>query len=440
MAYISKIQTLDGTTYDLKAYSAENDSNGDSIVNTYVKKSLGSKIYTAQDSSGTKIIGSANDANQASFYFGKVIPPYFEAQWEIEYRIKVYCANDANYQQSATVRMFGAGYTRAGFESTNDIFSTSYRAAFYHNLYSLQRAGFNSGYGNLIGVGLNSSTNPTSETYARTIEVELLSVRNCTFTFFDYALKYANIVGSGTTNYNGLAQWDFANNGHKPNDNNIDRIRIENGRVYAGAGGIQNYSLLCLDSDGKFQSLTTNAGTGTNKTINTGAKFVCNPVIYYYAANNAATSGNLVANTYALFSVYPNLDMRYSTNCTTTQFATNSPIYIECMIDNNGYWSPTTNNITQTLRSGYYYIYLGNVYSTAYQLSLSETHQMYYYDGSNLVRAFEKYVQDYVEAHGGGGGAVSSVNGRTGNVSVIQGLGSSRPTEIYTGETWYKIV
>lgn len=368
------------------AGSATNDGNGNNIANTYKLKSLGSKTFAAQDKDGTAIVGSANNAADASFYFGKTTPTDFESQWEITYRIKVYCANNSDYRQSATVRLFGTGAVRAGYETTNDIYSTSYRAAYYHNLYSIKSTGFANGYGNLIGVGLNNSANPTNTSYPRTIEVEILDTKNCVFSFFDYALKYANVAGTGSANFDGLTQWDFANNGHKPNDNNVDRIRLENGRVYAGAGGIMNYSLCCLDKDGKWQSLTTTSGTGNTKTINTNAKFKDEPVILYYNVNNTATNGNLVANTYGLFSVYPNLDLRYSTNTTTTAFAGNSPIYIECTFDSDGFWSPTINCITQTLRNGYYYIYLGNTYSTVYQLSLFAEHPVYYCEGTNLTK------------------------------------------------------
>lgn len=368
------------------AGSATNDGNGNNIASTYKPKSLGSKMFTTQDKNGTAIIGSSNDATGASFYFGSVRPTEYTAQWEITYRVKVFCAANSNYRQSATVKMYGTSEVRAGYETNNDIYSTSYRAAYYHNLYSLKSAGYTNGYGHLIGVGLNSATNPTDASLPRTIEVEILDTKNCTFTFFDYALKYANVTGTGSTNFSGLTQWDFASNGHFPNTNNLDRIRLENGRVYAGTGGIMNYGLCCLDKDGRWQSLTTTSGTGTTKTINTSAKFKDPAIILYYSANNAATNGNLVSSTYALYSAYPNLDLRYSTNTTTTAFTGNSPIYIECTFDDNGFWSPTTNCITQTLRDGYYYIYLGNTYSTVYQLSLFAEHPVYYCKGTNLTK------------------------------------------------------
>lgn len=164
-------------------------------------------------------------------------------------------------------------------------------------------------------------------------------------------------------------------------------VRTENGRFYAGATGVNPYSLVCLDSTNKFSMLvanSTNAGTSTSKTMNTSGKFKLPAVILYYSANNTAAANALVSSTYATYWVHYAVDIRYSHNHTVT-FTTNSPCYIECTIDSNGYWSPTATGITQTLTSGRYYIYLGQTYSTEYQVSLAPEHPCYYYDGTNLT-------------------------------------------------------
>ena len=222
--------------------------------------------------------------------------------------------------------------------------------------------------------------------------------------------------------------------------NDISQIRQENGRVYAGTNGIARYSIIALDKDGKYQSLITLAatGTGTGKTINTGAKFKLNPILRWYNANNDATSGNLIANTYALYSVHASVDTRYSHNHTVT-FATNTPLYIECTIDSDGYWSPTTVCITQTLRSGYYYIYLGESYSTEYQVSLATDHPVYYYDGTNLNDYMQKYVADH--SSGGnisGSGTSGYLTKWNGTNSITNGpqLGSSTSTYLRNDGQW----
>ena len=115
--------------------------------------------------------------------------------------------------------------------------------------------------------------------------------------------------------------------------------------------------------------------TGANKTV----------VDDYYGANNDATNGNLVPSTYNVWQIKCVADLRYSTNCTTTQFTANAPIYLECTLSSDRYFQVTTNCITQTFTKGKYYIYLGNTYSTSYQLCLTSQHPVYYYDGTNLV-------------------------------------------------------
>lgn len=267
--------------------------------------------------------------------------------------------------------------------------------------------------GTVIGVKFSYSNSFSSQTSTPiTLNVNNTGAKNIW-----YNTTHSGAGNTGTNNaiygsanrvnyymYDGT-YWVWMNQGLL-DGNDISQIRQENGRVYAGTNGIARYSIIALDKDGKYQSLITLAatGTGTSKTINTGAKFKLNPVLRWYNANNDATSGNLISNTYALYSVHASVDTRYSHNHTVT-FATNTPLYIECTIDSDGYWSPTTVCITQTLRSGYYYIYLGESYSTEYQVSLATDHPVYYYDGTNL----NDYMQKYVADHSGGGGTATDV-------------------------------
>lgn len=180
---------------------------------------------------------------------------------------------------------------------------------------------------------------------------------------------------------------------------NYTTLRNENGRIYAGTNGIWRYTLVALDNNNQYQSFVTSSSTATSKTINTSAKFKLPAIIYYYGTGNDASSGKLVSSTYAVYERFPNLDLRYSTNCTTTSFTAHSPIYLECTIDEDGYFSPTTNCITQTLTSGRYYIYLGQTYSTSYQLTLTTSHPCYYYDGTNLTDCSESLYAKKSHTH-----------------------------------------
>ena len=212
--------------------------------------------------------------------------------------------------------------------------------------------------------------------------------------------------------------------------NTYDRLWGNDSRFYAGATGCNPYSLMCLDSDGKFSMLVSSgSGTGTSKTINTNGKFKLNAVIFYYGSNSSASANGLVPNT-QVYSAFPNLDTRHSHNHTDT-FATNSPLYIECTIDDDGYWSPTTKCITQTLETGKYYIYLGQTSSTEYQLSLSASHPLYYYDGTNLTERPRLNKEDRTKLDGISDGANKVEASQTnGNIKI-----DGTETNVYTHPT-----
>lgn len=212
--------------------------------------------------------------------------------------------------------------------------------------------------------------------------------------------------------------------------NTYDRLWGNEARFYVGATGCNPYSLVCLDSAGKFSMLVSSgSGTGTSKTINTGGKFKLNAVILYYASNSSASANGLVPNA-SVYSAYPNADTRYSHNYTTT-FTTHSPLYIECTIDDDGYWSPTAKCITQTLETGKYYIYLGQTYSTEYLLSLSTNHPLYYYDGTNLTERPRLNKEDRTKLDGISDGANKVEASQTnGNIKI-----DGTETNVYTHPT-----
>lgn len=229
-------------------------------------------------------------------------------------------------------------------------------------------------------------------------------------------LTYQTVTISGTS-YSGwwlMKAYD---------SNTISQLRYDNTKVIAGINGIYGYSLIALDSNNKWQGFVKSRSTDTTKTINTEAKFKLPINILYYGAGNDVTNGNATPNTYAIYSAYPSIDLRYSHNY-TTNFTVNTPVYLEGTIDSNGYFSVTSTCITQTLTSGKYYIFLGTSgNSTAYQLALHTDHPIYYYNGSNLVDYTRKLY-----------GSVLSVSGKT--VALKNGLGEIL-SSITTQDTTY---
>ncbi len=213
--------------------------------------------------------------------------------------------------------------------------------------------------------------------------------------------------------------------------NTVSQIRHENGRFRIGSTGCNPYSLVCLDKNGTFSMLiSSGSGTGTSKTINTNGKFKLDPVILWYSANNTTAANTIVTSTYATFSAYQAVDTRYSHNHTTT-FTTNAPLYIECTIDDDGFWSPTTKCITQVLENGKYYIYLGMTYSTEYQLTLMTSHPLYYYDGTNLTQVPRLAKADRTKLDGIASGATKVESSTTnGNIKI-----NGTETTVYTHPT-----
>lgn len=162
------------------------------------------------------------------------------------------------------------------------------------------------------------------------------------------------------------------------------------GRFYAGETGCYPYSLIALDSTGRYSRfISSGSGTGTTKTINTTTKFAYPPNVMYYAANNTAAAGALVSS-YTAYEAFPGLDLRYSCNYVAADFETWKPVFIECTINSDGTWTPTSNSITQTLTAGNFYVYLGE--SSSYSLYFQAVNMMYYYNGTRLVSVNSKML------------------------------------------------
>ena len=107
----------------------------------------------------TGLIGSANDAANASFYFAKIHPTNYTVQWKVSLRIRV-TAPEA-YQQSVTIQFGGYGSTFSSYDSYT--VRNASLGMYYVNLYRATAAGINTNHkGHALGIGLRSSTNPLS--------------------------------------------------------------------------------------------------------------------------------------------------------------------------------------------------------------------------------------------------------------------------------------
>ena len=334
----------------------------------------------------TNVLSTNADSDAACiFYLIKARQSSWDTPAILRYRIHIYCPDHLEYNTYADVTLFihrGA----SSYLSQQTFYSTSYRPVYYHYWGRLTAAGYSNAnnYSNIAGISLRYSNNSATTGYQRTIEIQVLEHHNCTFEFFDTATLYANVPGTGSTNYN-VTNAGFTGTGVIPDSNTYDRTYL-NERPYAGSNGVKQYSLCAYNKDGKLESFTTSSGTGTSKAYYTAGQFQYKPNIYYYSG-----SGNIAANALIAAScIYPIItafDMRYSANVTTSAgFTSYKCVYLEIEFDADGYWHPTTTGFTQTLTSGNYYIFMG-VAPNTYQISLQPQHPVFYYDGTNLIDA-----------------------------------------------------
>lgn len=355
------------------------------------------KEAVMQSKTFTGLIGSANDAAGASFYVGKIVPDSFTKPWSITFREYLYAAGqETNSQQWSTVHLEGRTTDYTSYWVFNSFYNTNYYSAYYTNYYSITQAGFNAGHGHLIGIGLRSSWNRTTAANARTITYEILDTQGCTFTFFDSALKYANVPGTGSTNYSVLREFNFTSAGlqetgdaDQPNYRNRDYYAC---RVYKTASG--RYKICFTQRDGKIlPANATDNDTGTSKAMTTEAFDPFSPIWYHASTNIAAGTTN---NSGYLHRQYGDLiDLRYSFNLnrSTTPYTLPTPyapVYIVAVLQNDGTAKlDTTTPITQTLPTsddGKIYIYFGNTYSDSvpYRANLDMHHPIYYYKNGAL--------------------------------------------------------
>lgn len=370
MADISKIKLPNNSEYDISVYT--------------------NHIKPMQSKTFTDVIGTANNWANAVFFFGSVKPDVWNEYWRIKYKIRVHVPGQTNYNQMADVMISGRAGDFKAYYSLNTI--GAYYVCYYHELYRLKEAGFNSGYGHSIGVRFYSAYNPIDPNYKRTIEVEILETENCSFDFYDNCLKYSEIPGTGTTNYNTYTEMDFVTNGLQEtgdaNDANYQNREYYGSRTTKNA--LYRYQFCVTDSTGQLIPINSvNNSVATNKTLMTDA-FDPFGDIFYWASTSTYAAGANVGNGY-FYRQYL-ADLRYSFNCggydVASTLTSRLPLYLVAVLQSDGTVKLHSDPLAQTLPTsdnGLLYIYLGRVYedSKPYRLVMSIHHPIYWYkDGA----------------------------------------------------------
>ena len=393
-------------TGDVTGSASADGSSGWSIATTVKDDSHNhtwNTILPIQSKTYTGVLGTANNWTDTTFFYGKIVPSDFTSAWRIKYRIHTYVPGKDGYDMKADVMISGYKDVIASYSSMNTV--AQYYPAYYHVVYRGTQAGITNGYGHALGVRLQSSYNPISTGYERTIVIELIEVINCTFTFFDNVMKYTAIPGTGSTNYVGYTEINYVSNGlQETGDSNT----VDNGSIYfsakTGEKGIWAGSLFMQTGDGKYEGICTASDgtiTNNNRTVATTKKanttgFKVGGKIYYSTTNynaNTNISGWLV-----VYTTYSTFDSRYAINSElTNNFLTPyAPIYLVGTISNDGlfyldstWWTQTPNEENKV------YVLIGGVYdsTTSYcRITLYEHNPWYIYDGSKLVEYVSKAI------------------------------------------------
>lgn len=420
MANISKIITPNGNEYNLKDSNAIPSSekgaasgvvplnSSSKIDDTYLPSIYLDDIEPIKSKTYSGIIGTANDWAGATFFFGKIIPSTWYAIWKIKYRIRAYVPGKNAYDQIADVMISGDQGSMRAYASLNTV--STYLPAYYHELYRLKSAGFNNGYGHLLGLTLRSSSNPTASGYERTIVVDIYETQNCTFDFFDSYIKYENAPGTGTTNYDSYTEMNFCTNGlQETGDSDTitqNRVQYTYRKAYTV---LYRYQILLSRFDGTL--LPVNAvenNTGTGKTLTTESFDPFGEIFFYNTTTTTAVNAVIPNNTLYRQCL---VDLRFSFNTGTTLVAY-KPVFIVASPQSDGSAKLHSSPISQDFPSsddGLIYIFLGYVYAgdtNKYRIEFYLEHPVYWYKNGK--------VQQYLPNSG-------TVNGHTIEADVPSG-------------------
>lgn len=417
MADVSKIKLPNGTTYNIKDNSGEKSSH---IHDSTSFVPIESKTYTG-------VIAASNDDANCYKYCIKVVPDSYGGQWDIKYRLIATIDNvsnaNGNGKQESLVYISGMRNTYAAYQTWNNITNTSYRPIYYHTFRPATEAGIS--YGHLIGPSLRYAYNPTTSTNKRNITIELLSYHGCTVTFFDSMLIYANVPGTGSTNYNNLVNFDATTQGNTMSGdrNDVNYYNRTNYSSRTTAAALYRYQLCLTKRDGTLVPVNSvNNSVATNKTLTTDTFDPFGEIFFWNSTSTYAANANVGNGSF--YRQYL-CDLRYSFNCggydAAGTLTARQPLYLVCALQSDGMAKLHSSPLSMTLPSsddGLIYIYLGRTYEDTYpyRVVLTFNHPVYYYKNGRI----RELVDTAVSAE-----SASSVawSGITSKPTTISGYG-----------------
>ena len=385
MADISKITLPNGDEYNLK-----DDYLRHAHYGYYIP--LDTKTYT-------NVIATANDNNGAGFFYLKVRPTTFNSYWHVKTRVIATVPGYANYYTDTIFNVFGYDNVVSWYACLNRIKSISYKPIYYNSVFLTNSTGYNNDCGHWIGVSLFSSTNPTSTSYKRTIEVQLLECIDCTAELQDNLITPTNIpnraahTGWYTSTNTNYPNYDACNYGLKQSgDANTDaigfRLRI-NDTVRNVSDTARYYKIYFTSADDTMwvpASVDSTNNTTSARPVNQRPIDPFGPIVYTSANTNYTAGSNLAATT--IWEQYA-IALGYSFNRTgaALTLTAEKPVYVKCAPQTNGSAIMDANTpIVQALpttNDGKIYIYLGIAYDATH-IELQIWHPVYWHDGTGI--------------------------------------------------------
>ena len=337
---------------------------------------LASKTYTGVYSASTA-------TNEVYRYFGEVKPINWDSVWSIKYRLTIQIANQTSGYGTYECYVSGTAASRVAYANFNNIKSTSYYPIYYTTLTTETNASYTAGNGHLIGIYLGSSYSPTSSTYARTINVELLETINCTFDFFDTIRRESDMPSNWAVSSRNNA--DAVTQGlQETGDNNTTTLlRDYYTTLTVGSIAIVNNSIVGIGADGKVVPIISNT---TTKPPFKYKEWIFRIGTYSAGANLYNVDKLLEASYVVVSSTAPGANIAWTAG---------APIYLKGHITGELFEIDTTTNggiVFELPNSadGYQYFFLGYscIARTASQdkyITYTSDHPVYEYVNGSLI-------------------------------------------------------
>lgn len=371
-------------------------------------------VCPEQSKTFTGVIATSNTDPAGWLYFGWIKPDSYYIPYKIRYRI----TSEIGGLGATAVKVSNFYVDIRGLNNTyysylvDNVQHSTYRSLYSHVFYSCTEAGITNGYGPLLGMRLQSSYNPATAANARTMTIEILETENCEFAFFDSMKLYANVPGTGSTNYATRTAFDGTTNGRTLTGDRND-VNYYN-RNYYGCRttytALYRYQLCLSRHDRSLLPINiVNNSTATNKVLTTESFDPFGDILYWASTTTYNAGANVGDGWYNQYLG----DIRYSFNCGGYQAASTlvgrKPLYLVATPQSDGMAKLHSSPLAQDLPStddGLLYIYLGQVYPDTYpyRLYMSIRHPVYVYKNGKVQECGQ--YSDYA-------GDAKTVNGHT---------------------------